>query len=95
MVLPDSTCLIAIRLSYSNSDEWVLGNNFLRNYYTIYNNDNNTIGFYDIRQGGYGSYGMIVIVTAAVVAAAIFLFSTLYCIYKRCMRTNNRQENLL
>ena len=97
ILLPESNCIMGIRLRYDDSDEWIVGNNFLKNYYTIFNYDNKTIGFYDVRDN-YNSYIIVLVILASVAFVAILLFLILFYIFKKCVHSRNvrnRNEMLL
>jgi len=90
---PDNiNCVLFISVSY-HTDIWVIGNNYLNNFYTIFNYENNSIGFYDIRKDiDEENSLMILFVTIIFVFSTCFFFIILLAIYKKCINRNNRNQ---
>ena len=87
-------CIIYISLNYGN-DYWILGNNFINNFYTIFDIENSRLGFYDIKNLNVQGFEDILMLSFIIISASILFFIVIYLIYKRYMNRENIPERLL
>jgi hypothetical protein len=87
-------CLLYISLNYNN-DYWLLGNNFINNFYTIYDVENSRIGFYDMRNINVPGIQDILMLSIIIISSSVLFFFIIYCVYQKYMARANRTEQLL
>lgn len=87
-------CLLYLSINYSN-DYWLLGNNFINNFYTIYDVENSRIGFYDIRNIDVAGLQDILMLGIIIVSSSILFFFIIYCVYKKYIERAIRTDQLL
>lgn len=93
----DSTghCLLYMSLNYDN-DYWLLGNNIINNYYTIYDVETSRIGFYDMKDINVQTLQDILFLAVVILGSSTLFFIIVYCAYKKYMaRLYNQADRLL
>lgn len=93
--IPYPRCELLIKTNYL-SDHIQLGMNFLEKYYIIMDYENSKIGFYDKKEEGTngGGSSKILLITLLIILGSACFFILLYIVYKKCVATNEENEEL-
>ena len=90
---PSKSCKLLIKLNYVN-DFWELGIFIMNNFYLIFDQEENKIGFYDRKLIGQFESGKALLLVMIVSLSTIFFFMILYCTFKNYInRPGNNMEN--
>jgi hypothetical protein len=87
----ETGCLYLISPNYKG-DYWVIGNNMLVDYYTIFDVEAKKVGFYNIDDKEFSNAKSVVIIVIIVTASCIAFFGILYLIYKKILARNIRVQ---
>ena len=88
-----NTCYVSIIVNYNN-DFWILGNNILNNYYSIFDIDNNQFRLYDRRIKINKHYEFSLIFIFTLIFMLLILLAG-YLIYKKYTNENHFEEQLI
>jgi hypothetical protein len=86
-------CLLTFSLNYNN-DYWILGNNFITNYYTMFDLENNKLGFADVRNLTFGSISSTLLFCGIILLSSVIFFILLYVIYRKIMNRRNSYQRM-
>jgi len=81
-------CRLLMKLNY-NDDYWELGVFVMNNFYMIFNQETNQLGFYDRDYINQIGSDQAIIFILIVFLASIFLFLIVYCWFKKYIGSNN------
>lgn len=92
---PDSNCFLHISLNYKN-DYWIFGTSVMNNFYLIFDQEEDRIGFYRFNQNHYKSSELLI--SLLTISGSLILIVTIYLLYKycysfNCMRINEGNAN--
>jgi hypothetical protein len=85
-------CVMLISL-HNKDDYFVLGKNFLNNFYLIFDVEEKKVGFYPMDRTYSGNMQGLIILITIVAASSLIFFSALYCIYKKIMERYRNQQH--
>ena len=87
----DNYCKVLISLNYKD-DFWMLGSNFINKYFTLFDFDNNKVGFYLNDDNNSSGGSNVLMITIMILVGSIIFFSLIYLLYKRFAGPNRRLE---
>jgi hypothetical protein len=83
-------CILSISLNYRN-DFWIIGSNMVKNYYTIFDLENESVTFIDIRGYAFGSISNTFIIGGIILICSVAFFMAIYFIYRKAMSRTTAQ----
>ncbi len=84
-------CVLFLSPNYEN-DYWMLGLNFMNDFYTVFDIENSKVGFFNVKYLSPDGIEDVLFLSMIIVVSSILFFSALLCVYKKLTtRPGNNQ----